>query len=114
MNWKEAIGVTIGVVSLMGLGYKAALKGKWIIDPAIAQEIVNQALIPGEIERLEFQLEYKRNGLRQARKIPQDQRSEDDQDEIDELKADIALLKFRLCRLKGGAEDACQPAEESQ
>jgi uncharacterized small protein (DUF1192 family) len=113
MNWKEMIGITIGVVTLMGIGYKAALKGKWIIDPAIAQEIVNQALIPGEIERLEFQLEYKRSQLRQLRKIEQAQRSEEDQDAVDELKSDIGLLQYRLCRLKGGAEEECKSADDS-
>lgn len=112
MNWKEAIGVTVGVITIMGIGYKAALKGKWIIDPAIAQEIVNQALIPGEIERLEFQLEYKRSQLRALRRTPQEERSEEDQDAIDDTKADIDLLKGRLCRLKGGSEDDCQAKED--
>lgn len=105
MNVKEMIGVTGGVIFLMGVGYTAALRGKWITDgvmvEAIAQEAAQKMLAPTELENLEWRLEDKRNQLRPLQRIPKEERSEEDQDAIDDLKADIKTLKKRIARAKG-------------
>lgn len=104
MNIKDVLGITTGVIALMGIGYTAALKGRYIINDAVAQQIFAQLNAPDEIERLEFQREYKQNQLRSLQRIEKENRSEEDQDTIEELKADITLLKSRLAKLKGQEE----------
>jgi len=109
MNVKEGLSVAAVSIALMGIGYAAALRGQWIVDgaiaKAIAQEVAEQTLAPAEMERLEFQLEYKLNQLRPLQRIDKNERSEEDQDAIDDLKADIATLKKRLKKAKGQDDD---------
>lgn len=105
MNLKDVLSGAAVSIALIGIGYAAALRGQWIVDgaiaKAIAQEVADQTLAPAELERLEFQLEYKLNQLRPLQRIPKDQRSEEDQDAIDDLKADIHTLKNRIAKAKG-------------
>lgn len=108
MTFKEIIAVVGSTLAVVGVIYAGLLKTQLVIDGpiarAIAQEVAQQALAPGELERLEFQLEYKLNTLRPLQRIPKEQRSEEDQDAIDELKDSVKILKRRICTAKGGKD----------
>jgi len=98
MTLKEALPVIIGCITLMGIGYGAAVKGGWIIGRVEAQDIAAQAVQPEEQARLELHLELKYNRLRFLNGLSE--KTPDDQLEIDSLREDIRLIKERLADLE--------------
>lgn len=98
MNVKESIAVTIGVITLLGVGYSAALRGGWLVDTARAQEIARQAVEPEEQARLEFVRETKYSRLRFLNGL--ENKSPDDLLEMETLRDDIKRITDRLAELE--------------
>lgn len=97
MNIKEVIGLAIGCVSLLGIGYGMALRGGYVIDRALAQDIAQQAVVPEERARLEFQREMKFSRLRYLNAL--DEQSPDDELEMETLREEIKQISERLLEL---------------
>jgi hypothetical protein len=98
LNIKEGIGLTIGIISLMSIGYAAALRGGYVIDRALAQEIAQQAVEPEERARLEFVRETKFSRLRFLNGL--ENKSPDDLLEMEVLRDDIKRIADRLEELE--------------
>jgi len=98
MTLKEALPVIIGCITLMGVGYGAALKGGWIINESRASEIAQQAVEPETIERMEFVRETKFNRLRFLNAL--ESKSPDDLLEMETLRDDIERINDRLAELE--------------
>lgn len=98
MNIKEMIGTTIAVITLMGLGYGAALRGGYVVDEAMAQDIAQSKVEVEEEARLEFIRETKYSRLRFLNGL--ENKSPDDLLEMDTLRDDIKRITDRLEELK--------------
>lgn len=98
MNIKEMAGTVTAVVTLMGLGYAAALRGGWIVDEAKAGEIAQSKVELEERARLEFirQTKFDRLRLLNALSNP----TPDERLEAEILRDDIKRITDRLEQLK--------------
>jgi hypothetical protein len=92
------IGTTIAAVTLMGIGYAAALKGGWIIDESRAQGIAQNAVVPEERARLEFMRQMKFDRLRLLN--AKEDATADEELEAEILRDDIKRITDRLEQLK--------------
>ena len=98
MNIKESTGVALACITLMGIGYTAALRGGYVVNEAIAQEIAQQAVEPEERARLEFVRETKFSRLRFLNGL--ENKSPDDLLEMETLRDDIKRIADRLEQLR--------------
>ena len=92
------IGAAVGLVTLLGGSYTIATRAGYVVSEDGVRAIV---LMEESIERMEFQLEYKLSELRRYESIPESERSESDQVQIDELKDQIDQLRERLKKARG-------------
>ena len=98
MNVREMAGTVTAVVTLIGLGYAAALKGGWLVDEATAGEIAQSKVEVEERQRLEFMREVKFNRLRYINALAEP--TPDDRLEAELLRDEIKRIVERLEELK--------------
>jgi hypothetical protein len=106
----KIIGCILAGITLIGVGYKAGLRGEWITDGVMVRAIAQQAVEPAMTKQLEFELQYKRSLLRPLQRIEKEDRTEEEQDEINDLKEQIALLKCQL----GKSKDCAPPDDDEE
>jgi hypothetical protein len=98
LNIKESTGVALACITLMGIGYTAALRGGYVIDEAMAQQIAQNAIIPEERARLEFMRQMKFDRLRLLN--AKDELSADEELEAEILRDEIRRITDRLEQLR--------------
>lgn len=98
MNLKETAATTIAVITLMGIGYAAALRGGWIVDEAKASDIAQSKVEVEERQRLEFVREVKFSRLRYINALTEP--TPDDRLEAELLRDEIKRITDRLDELQ--------------
>lgn len=110
MDYMKTIGIIMGTVTLLGVGYKAGLRGGYITDAVMVRAIAQEVLAPAVQKQLEFELAYKRSQLKPLQRIPKEDRTEEEQDEIDDLKEQVAIIKCQL----GKSTDCAKFADDEE
>ena len=97
MNVKEIAGTVTAVVTLIGLGYAAALKGGWVVDEARAGDIAQSKVEVEERARLEFVRQTKFDRLRLLNGLADP--TPDERLEAEILRDEIKRITDRLAEL---------------